>query len=308
MILMPGEAQAKRPGHIALFDNFSDLYRHDADGSMMRADVLVWPGALATRQICSFFDRSEWPLELLSSLILPEDEDWLFAHSDDADQSRPRPGLTESDLSRIAKAAGVEQAPCGNFRCTWWIRRYDQTDEHSGSIAYFQSVQQRLQPGPSLGRALIERLIDVLTAAHTNGGDLLVEQLTLIVAKDEARPLRTLTPRLHADEYYGARETAISSICETGWSRQGGALFLPTCRMSDFAGVGPIDMKRLRAGVTSEPVMGSDSGDLLIYDGMRMADGTVDRGQGVPHISSDVLGESARLVVLMRHRPPVDQK
>lgn len=167
-----------------------------------------------------------------------------------------------------------------------------------------RAVHGRLRPGPSIARALLDRLIELLASASECGGQLLVEQLTIIVAKDAAEPLRTLTPLLHADEYYGPRETAISSLCESGWSRYGGALFLPTCRMSDFAEAGPVDMQRLTSGLTKEPVVMPGTGDVLFYDGMNGKDGTTAPSRGVPHISADVAGASSRLVILMRHFPP----
>jgi hypothetical protein len=74
--------------------------------------------------------------------------------------------------------------------------------------------------------------------------------------------------------------------------------------MADLDPRGRFDLARVESDLGDELVVTPGSGDVLIYDGMRMPDGSVDRGRGVPHVSADVPGQSARLVVLMRHAAP----
>ena len=305
MLLTPEQAQAIRPDRVALFSDMASLYASlGVPHREPEADLLVLRGALSNAEIDGHFGSPAWPLTLVRSLPLPTDEDWLFNYGGAEASPDVDPGLTPEDITRIERAAGIAGPPSGNVRCTWWIRRYDQNASGRGDLRYLRAVHGRLLPGPSFARALLDRLIELLASASECGGELLVEQLTIIVAKDAAEPLRTLTPLLHADEYYGPRETVISSLCESGWSRYGGALFLPTCRMTDFAEAGPVDMQRLTSGLTKEPVVRPGSGDVLFYDGMKGKDGTTDPSRGVPHISADVAGASSRLVILMRHVPP----
>jgi hypothetical protein len=46
------------------------------------------------------------------------------------------------------------------------------------------------------------------------------------------------------------------------------------------------------------------NGEVAIYDGCRGWDGKKDLTKGVPHISGDEPGKSARLLILMRHAMP----
>lgn len=265
-------------------------------------DLLVVEGALATPALRAAFADPAWPRRLVEGMRLPEGHDWLFT----ARLAGPREDrrLRPEDLGLISAAAGIAAPARGNVRCTWWIRRYDELRSTDGDLDFFRRMQAAGGHGDPIAGAIVDALCALLAAAAAGGGALLVEQLTVILAKDAGDGLQTLTPFLHADEYYGRRETAIASLTEDGWSRQGGALFLPALRMANLDRRGRFDLARVKGELGDELVVTPRSGDVLIYDGMRMPDGSVDRGRGVPHVSADVPGESARLVVLMRHATP----
>lgn len=265
-------------------------------------DLLVVEGALATSALRAAFADPAWPLRLVEGMRLPEGHGWLFTSRLAGPRADRR--LCPADLGLISTAAGIASPARGNIRCTWWIRRYDERRSTDGDLGFFQRMQAAGGHADPIAGAIVDALCDLLAAAAAGGGALLVEQLTVILAKDAGDGLQTLTPFLHADEYYGRRETAIASLTEDGWSRQGGALFLPALRMADLDPRGRFDLARVESDLGDELVVTPGSGDVLIYDGMRMPDGSVDRGRGVPHVSADVPGQSARLVVLMRHAAP----
>lgn len=305
MHLTPAQASASYPDSVAVFDGFNSLYAFDAQSpATARRDLLVIKRAMTDEELDEHFISSGWPVALLLSMTLPAGEAWLFTHSDTPEQAKGAPKLETDDIRHIERAAGHSAPPSGNIRCTWWIRRYDERASSKGDLAYFTALRETLRPRRSLAHALVDRLVDLLSAAKRAGGGLLIEQITIIIAKDATSPLKTLTPHLHADEYYGPRETAICSIFEAGWSRYGGTLFLPTRRMSDFAGTRTIDMQRLKSEFEDTPIVAPGSGDVLVYDGMKAPGGGTDPTRGLPHISADIPGQSARLVILMRHHPP----
>ena len=156
-------------------------------------------------------------------------------------------------------------------------------------------------------RAITHGLLQLSTEAATCGAGIIIEQLSIILSKSTAAQTRTLTPHVHADEYYGRRETAIASLLESGCNPAGGTLFLPTQRMAALAPRGPVDITEIDGKLAGMPLMASRSGDVCIYDGMLTPSGEKDPHLGVPHVSADIQGRSARLVVLMRHRSPLSQ-
>lgn len=299
--MRPREAAARIGSKVSVFSDLSDLYGFDQN-SPDAADILVLEGALATPELLEAFSDSSWAAELVEGLPLPDGHHWLFTGrpGEDKDDTMLAPG----DLDLIVAASGLTSAPSGNVRCTWWIRRYDAQHLSDGDASFFTRMLATGGHNCPIGDALVAALQSLLTRAAAAGGAFLVEQVTVVLAKDASRRLRTLTPKLHADEYYGRRQTAISSLTEAGWSRRGGALFLPERRMADLDRLGSFDLDRIDSELASEVVITPQSGDVMIYDGMRSTDGAVDRHLGVPHISADVPGQSARLVVLMRHIGP----
>ncbi|MQX38095.1 hypothetical protein [Roseospira navarrensis] len=301
MDMTPAEAARARPDHVGVARTLADLYALDR---ARRPDLLVLAGGLAGPGVPEALTRPDWPLRLVTGLRLPEAHPWLFAGEAERATPEQHRALGPGDLERLARAAGLDGAARGNVRCTWWIRRYDDApDSAAGSLAFFRDLLTAQETG-DLPAALLAALVDLLAAAEACGAALFVEQVTIILAKDPGDGLTTLTPLLHADEYYGPRQTAIASLTEPGWSRRGGALFLPTRRMCDLDALGPLDLDGVDRRLSDGPIVTPGSGDVMIYDGMIGPDGVTDRGRGVPHLSADRAGDSARLVVLMRHVPP----
>jgi hypothetical protein len=77
---------------------------------------------------------------------------------------------------------------------------------------------------------------------------------------------------------------------------------MPTRRMSDLLDLRPLTVPRILEALPDEPLLTSQGGDLLIYDGQLDADGERDHARGIPHISSDMPGLTSRLVILIYHQ------
>lgn len=304
MYMTPAQAQSTLTDHICVSTSIRSLYDEDLFSDRTEPlTLLVVEGALANGDVRRHFADPRWPLDLITGMAFPPDHYWRFAERQDLE--RP---LDPGDLGRIAAACGIDGRPGGNVRCTWWIRRYDERVSLDGGLEWFSRVLARQTAVAGIARSILTAIVGLLSSVREGGGEILVEQLTIILAKDPADELRTLTPHLHADEYYGHRETAICSLLEEGWNPHGGTLFLPTRRMADLDALGTFDVGRIERELSGEPILTPASGDVLIYDGMIGSDGRIDRRLGVPHISADVPGRSARLVMLMRHRNPVSRR
>jgi hypothetical protein len=65
----------------------------------------------------------------------------------------------------------------------------------------------------------------------------------------------------------------------------------------------PIDIHKMIRLLEEQPIVEGGSGDLLLYSGMIDAEGITLTANGVPHISPDLPGHSARVVILMRNLP-----
>lgn len=259
MYLTPREAGSAFPSNVHILSNLASVYDFERV-SPEPIDFLVAEGALATPAVRAAFANPAWPLRLIEGMSLPEGHSWLFTgrRARLSDDRRLVPG----DLDLIAAAAGIASPARGNVRCTWWIRRYDERRSTDGDLDFFQRMQAAGTHADPIAEAIVDALSGLLAAAAAGGGALLVEQLTMVLAKDPCDGLQTLTPFPHADEYYGRRETAIASLTEDGWSRQGGTLFLPAMRMSDLDRCGRYDLARVDSDLSDQLIVTPGSGDV----------------------------------------------
>jgi hypothetical protein len=289
------------PGSVIVSDRLSDLYRSDkAEDVGSGARLLCLSHGLHSNALARAMSTPSWALNLIQELTPLGDMGWLISTT--AMEDRP---LSPSDFSLIDRASGVNGKPEGNVRCTWPIRRYDDRQSRSGGLEWMEA---RLHPNATRGgiaQHLLRATHRLMAAATEDGAEFHVEQISIVLAKDAQSTNTCLTPRLHADEYYGHREAAIASLLERGWSENGGTWFLPTCYMTKYPdgdSIKPEDVTSAR--FTDVPVVHTNSGDVCIYDGMQDAAGKAKASRGLPHISGDLPGESSRLVVLMNHAGP----
>lgn len=274
------------------------LHQRDRDkrAANIPIPLLVWQGALRTPGLDRLMKRRDWAYRLLEAM--PPSPEWPWKMVSGQDE------LTDAAQIRdaIARACGMDGFVQGNVHVTLQVRRYDDRDDVSGGISWWQERAGSVAGLNEVGAAFMEAWMEALLRAKQAGSLFFSEQLSIIVSKDPGQPVATLTPTLHADQFYGERETAIASVLEAGWEAMGGALFLPNRRMSELWHLRPIHVERFFQDLRNETVLRSASGDVLLYDGMLDASGQQDKARGIPHVSSDVPGLGSRLCILMHHR------
>lgn len=302
-MLTLSEAVRYLPTRVACANSLDQLYRNERLWNELGSIRLVGTlGAVRTSAIEGLMGCPVWPLDLLTGSVLDTGQFWSISRGGVAEEPfGPR------HLALIRAATGADGDPHGNLRLTWSVRRYSERDDRMGSLAWLETALQRHLSRRGLLTELLHRLVRLFLLARSAGAELFLEQLTVVLAKDASSPNPCLTPRLHADEYYGYRETAIASLLEPGWSTRGGTWFLPTLTMRDIPDGDGLMPERIDERFPDTPIVGAGNGDLCIYDGMRGATGAKSQDLGTPHISGDLPGASARLVVLMHHRPPNSQ-
>ena len=270
-------------------EHLRELYLHDRQRERGgRARLLCLKDGTRFSTPIERMSSTSWPLELIRGLRSAEGDDWVVSTGVMGD--RP---MMASDLSLVAAAAGIDSEPTGNVRCTLPIRRYSERTSKAGGLEWLEGLQQRSSTSLGLVQSLINALRELILDVQENGATLYVEQITAVFAKDATAKNTCLTPRLHVDEYYGHRETAVASLLEKGWSQKGGTLFFPTCGMSKFPDGETITPAHLATErFVDIPVVYVGSCDVCIYDGMLDETGNADPQLGLPHISGDVPGES----------------
>jgi hypothetical protein len=258
--------------------------------------LLVWRAGFASTALSAAFATAGWPMRLLQAMP-PSPAwpwKWVTAESSETEAARIMPA--------VQLASGVERPPEGNVHLTLELRRYEEKHSTVGDLVWWKSRQHALEQSGEFGRAFIATLLRAFEMAQAAGSELFTEQLSIVISKDPHAALFTLTPTLHADEYYGRRQTAIVSLLETGWDSVGGAVFLPKRSMQELWHLRPITLQRLQDEFDDEVLLRTESGDVMIYDGMINEQGVVVRDQGIPHISPDAVGKTSRLCVLMYHK------
>ena len=245
------------------------------------------------------FSSSHWIIDLLNQMRMLEGGVWLFAEDHGKEHV-----LTSDHMYAIIKAAGIEGPAQGNVRCTWSIRTYVNSNNFIGGLNWLKRLEALNENSGGIAQALTKSLRKLSEHIYSAGGRLFVEQISLLLSKDAESPTKSLTPVVHADEYYGLRESAILSVFEDGWSEVGSTLFFPSIRPASLGEAGRLSWPDFKARFGAVSSIAFNSGDLVIYDGMAGENGTLNLEQGVPHISGDIAGQSSRLLVLMRHELP----
>lgn len=277
----------------------ADLYRHDHTGVTGRPALLCLRDKFAPQSLSNCFASSDWPLKLLTGLQMINGGVWLFAEDHQKEHA-----LTSADLKDVARAAGLDGPPAGNVRCSWPIRQYSNKDDETGNLDWLRTLRAVNANAPDIARLLIHALVKLSEQVCSAGGTLYVEQLSILISKDANAPTRCLTPVIHADEYYGLRESALVSLSEAGFDADGGTVFYPTIAPHQLGQTGRMPPEEFNPRFAGAETYRSRHGEFIIYDGMASRDGSLNLDQGTPHISGDLAGRSSRLLILMRHTPP----
>jgi hypothetical protein len=288
---------------LVIYGQDAALFQH-AGFDDPKTSLLIWRAAFGAQHIEPLMTSQAWPLRVLGAFPISEGWGWVVRTSSDPEKEISDPKAVQAHVS--AACGRVTGVPQGNICATLSLRKYEEQTHSIGGFRWFQENLNRIDQSDSGIAAFLDRLLGVLKEAEEAGACLMVEQMAIILAKDPSAPLATLTPTLHSDMYYGFRETAILSLIEQGQDQSGGSLFLPDMKMSELAMHRPIDLAKMWSLVEGRQVLNARSGDLAVYDGM------IDRSRndeavfenGTPHISPDIPGKSARLVILMRVMKP----
>jgi len=272
----------------------------DLVGAMRASDeswrLMVWRGAFDTPVVRRAMSKPDWPLRLLSAMELSHDWPWR------AEKGGYGPVDDQSEvMTALSRSSGAGGRAHGNILLSLRIREFDDRSSLVGGLKWWKDQVTRLRGDDEFPLSFVNQIISVLEQLDSLGSTVFVEQLSVVLNKDEEQPLCSITPMLHTDVNAGAWGASVSSLLEEGLNPYGGAMFLPASIMSELDQLHPITLERLPGQLDSVPFLATGSGDMLIFDGMIDKLGTSDRANGVPHISADSVGESARLALLMYH-------
>jgi hypothetical protein len=258
--------------------------------------LMVWRGAFDNPVIRAAMSRSDWPVRLVSAMALGRDWPWR------AEKGSYGPVESQSEaMTALSSSSGASGAAHRNLVLTLKIREFDDRASEVGGLAWWRSRATRLRGADAFPISLVQQIISVLDELHVLGADVFVEQLSIVLNKDGDEPLCSITPNVHTDAYAGKWGASVSSLLEDGLNPNGGAVFLPTCTMTELDPLRPISMEKLVSDFQSVPALATGTGDMFVFDGMIDRSGVSGRGNGVPHVSADAPGKGARLAILMYH-------
>ncbi|MDH1281560.1 hypothetical protein ACPA1H_20855 [Ectopseudomonas chengduensis] len=279
--------------NVIVDDSYAALSKRDTELRYKPA-LLVWKDGFLDKELKQHFSRPNWPVDLVKAFG-PSEWRWIMKYPEEGE-------LVNESMLILEKAAGLHGRPDGNIHLTLELRSYDVRDSDVGGLNWWRSRASAVRGRTELGDLFVNRLLEVLSEVECSGGSLFVEQLSIIISKDGTASQGTLTPFLHSDMYYGVRETAITSLLESGWEGHGGALFMPDVKMAQFGEDDEsIGLQNTFELACEHSLWRTYSGDILIYDG-QIKEGKACGSRGIPHISPDQPGRSSRLCVLMHHK------
>jgi hypothetical protein len=272
----------------------------DLVGTMRESDqswrLMIWRGAFDTPVVRRAMGKPDWPLRLLSAMELSNDWPWR------AEKGGYGPVDDQSEvMTALSRSSGARGPAHGNILLSLRIREFDDRSSLVGGLNWWKDQIARLRGDDEFPLSFVNQIVSVLEQLDSLGSSVFVEQLSVVLNKDEDQPLCSITPMLHTDVNAGAWGASVSSLLEEGFNPYGGAMFLPTSIMSELDHLSPITLENLPRRLDSVPFLATSSGDMLIFDGMIDKLGTSDRRNGIPHISADTVGRSARLALLMYH-------
>jgi len=272
--------------------------RSNAYGTTASPSLVVWQGALASQQINDGMQGPDWCTRLLKAV--QDNPAWEWRARSNSQEKRI---FDQAEIFQLAEfASGTRGSPSGNLVTTLNLRTYGEVEANIGGYAWWKEQNGQSSVKDPFVKSLMDKVEDMLGQAQSVGADFYVEQIALIITKDVASPNATLTPNLHSDESYGFRETALCSLFECGYNPFGGTIFMPTTNMAELAPYHPLTLQKSLAMLPEIPIVKSNAGDLLCYDGMKDENGVAKMENGIPHLSPDLPGISSRAIFLMRNK------
>ncbi len=284
---------------IRLREDFSDTTNLVVMPFSLRANdkntkLIIWERAMHSPEIVGLFSNSLWPQKILDTFPVENGWDWKIDNGKPKDEPPNIPEL-------IKLASGAYGNPTGNLHLSLKIRNYDDRSSPLGGLSWWKDKAKSLNPN-SEALTVYEKLCHVLQSASQNGWDLFVEGISITIAKDKQESSYSPTSTLHSDRHHKAMEAGVCSIKEKGFE-SGGTLSLPNKKMSDFSEDIDLTFENINPTTQDEPAILSESYDLHLFGGLRDEFGAVNNSNGLPHISRDPPGGSARLILLFRAQP-----
>lgn len=296
----------RRLGKDKLADIFGDKVLISKDPAKLFSvgntppSVLIWDQAFGDPAISRLLEQTNWPLQVLAAL--PQENGWKWRIRD-KDYTGDH---NASDIERrIYNAAGIASAASLNTHIVLEVRDYYDLTSDVGGVLWWKDHQPSINDN-AYASVIYHKIYDILATSHQLGASLCVEEISIILNKNPDLDSVTLTNALHSDRCYGSKEAAICTIAEKGFSQQGGTILMPDRNMNEFMQYPTITLEMLESLVGDSHAIASESGDLYLFDGQIGKDSVTNVSNGVPHISGDIPGQSARLVIMMRNKRKYD--
>lgn len=269
----------------------------DAPAKADAAELIVWERALYSPEIEKLFSDNLWPQKILETFSIQNGWEWKTKNIGD----QPAQALSSEETLRLVKqASGVDGVPNGNLHLSLKIREYQDTDSPLGDIAWWEEKASQLNKDTE-GMAVYNKLCEFLRECKKANWNMTLEGVSLIIAKDTSSASYSPTSTLHSDRHHRPMEAGVCSLKEAGFDA-GGTLLFPHTKMSDYPEDIDLTFENITPLVDSKPAILSDSYDVFMFGGLKDQFNNVDNKNGLPHISRDPAGQSARLIFLLRNQ------
>ncbi len=258
--------------------------------------LLVWEGALHSPEIENLFSNALWPEKILDTFRIENGWDWKVKHG------LPDTEHSPSEIHELVRlASGTYGNPAGNVHLALKIREYADTSSPLGGLFWWEDKAAQVTQD-SEGSAVYQKLCQVLQEASQTGWNLFVEGISITIAKDGNKASYSPTSTLHSDRHHKPMQAGVCSIKEDGFEL-GGTLLLPNTKMSQFPEDVDLTFENISPLIQDKPAVLSESYDLHVFGGLKDEFENVHNDNGLPHISRDPPGKSARLIFLFRTQP-----
>lgn len=269
----------------------------EAPGSVDAAELIVWEKAFYSPEVEELFSNNLWPEKILETFSIKNGWHWKTQNQ----VGKTAEELSDADtLKLVQSASGVLGKPAGNLHLSLKIREYSDTDSPLGDLAWWEEKGKTIEKDTP-GVAVYNQLCQFLRECKKAGWNMTLEGVSLTIAKDESGPSFSPTSTLHSDRHHRPMEAGVCSIKEAGFDA-GGTLSFPQTKMSDYPEDRDLTFENISPLVEKRSAILSESYDVFMFGGLKDRFNNVHNDNGLPHISRDPSGQSARLIFLLRNQ------
>jgi len=269
----------------------------DAPAKADAAELIVWERALYSPEIEKLFSDNLWPQKILDTFSIDNGWEWKTKNIGEKDAQ----ALSSEETLRLVKqASGVEGAASGNLHLSLKIREYKDTDSPLGDLAWWEGKFSQINKDTE-GMAVYNQLCQFLRECKKANWNMTLEGISLTIAKDASNVSYSPTSTLHSDRHHRPMEAGVCSLKEAGFDA-GGTLLFPHTKMSDYPEDIDLTFENITPLVDGKPGILSESYDVFMFGGLKDRADNVHNDNGLPHISRDPSGQSARLIFLLRNQ------